>query len=158
MLLEYLALAAIQGRQACESVVQLGEYGGVRFLDPQRFIEFDRTCAAAAFRGQPGARMVNQQLAHHPGRDSEEMRPVLESGLPRVNQLEIGLMDQGRCIQASIRTPATQTAASQAAEPTVDEGQKPIQSPGVAIAPLQEQPRDVGGRGFDHDLPGRGPG
>ena len=156
MLLEHFALTPIQGRQARESVVQISEDGEVRFLYPQRFIEFDCTAAATALGGVPGARMVNQQLTHHPGRDGQEVRTVLESGLPRVNQLEIGLMDKGRRIQASIRRLPTEAAASQSAEPVVDEGHKTIESPGVAIAPLLKQTRDVGGRGFDHSLPGRG--
>ena len=156
MLLEHLALAPIQGRQARESVVQIGEDGEVRFLYPQRFIEFDCAAAATAFGGVAGARMVNQQLTHHPGRDGQEVRTVLESGLPRVNQLEIGLMDECRRIQASIRSLPTEAAASQPAEPVVDEGHETIQSPGVAIAPQLKQARDVGGSGFDHGLPGHG--
>ena len=155
MLLEHLALALIQGRQARESLIQLGEDGEIRFLDPQRFIEFDCTAAAPAFGGLPRARMVNQQLAHHTGCDGQEVRTVLESGLSRVNQLEIGLMDKGRRVQASIRSLATEAAASQPAEPVVDEGNEAVQRPGVAITPLLEQTRDVGGSGFDHDLPGR---
>ena len=156
MLLEHFALAPVQGRQARESVVQIGEDREVRFLYPQRFIEFDGTAAATAFGGMPGARMVNQQLTHHPGRDGQEVRTVLESGLPRVNQLEIGLMDKGRRIQASVRRLPTEAAASQPAEPVVDEGHKTIQSPGVAIAPQLKQARDISGSGFDHGLPGRG--
>ena len=154
MLFEHLALALIKGRQACQGLVQLGEDGEVRFLDPQRFIEFDSTAAAPAFGGLPGARMVNQQLAHHTGCDGQEVRTVLESGLSRVNQLEIGLMDKGRRVQASIRDLATEAAASQPAEPVVNEGNKTVQRPGVAITPLLEQTRDVGGNGFDHALPG----
>ena len=78
----------------------------------------------------------------------------MEPGLSGVNQLEIGLMDKGRRVQASIRDLATEAAASQPAEPVVNEGNKTVQRPGVAITPLPEQTRDVGGNGFDNALPG----
>jgi hypothetical protein len=84
------------------------------------------------------------------------VRTVSKSGLPRVNQLDVGLMNERGGIQASIRSLATEAAASQLAEPIVDQGHKTVQRLGVAIAPLLEQTRDVGGSGFDRGLQGRG--
>lgn len=52
--------------------------------------------AAPALTCLMTARMVNQDLSHNPGGDSEEMRPAVPFRRALVYQPEIGFMDKRR--------------------------------------------------------------
>ena len=96
--------------------------------------------------------MVHQNLAHRPGRDSEEVGPVLPGAL-RAAELEKGLVDQLGGPHGVVGPLPPERPASHLPQLFVDQGEKAIAGRGVPGAhPLQELGDFVfrGGIGVGH--------
>src|SRR5262249_9465371 len=64
-----------------------------------RLIQRDMELLAAALVGTSPARVINQNLSHHPRRYGEEMRAVLPLHIPAINQMQVRFVDQRRGLQ-----------------------------------------------------------
>ena len=62
-----------------------------------------------------GARVIDQDTADHLRGDAEEMGAILPADVVLSDQLQIGLMDQGRALQGVAGPFLPQVAAGQAA-------------------------------------------
>lgn len=82
-----------------ESFVQLDQFFTSRHVRQYGINDRESVCSAATFLCAPMTGMVHQDLAHRPGRHSEEMGTILPSVVPYVNQLQVGLVHEGRGLQ-----------------------------------------------------------
>jgi hypothetical protein len=50
---------------------------------------------------RPGPRVVEQNIAHDPRRDSEELRPMPQIDFGHIDQAHVGFVDQGRSLNGA---------------------------------------------------------
>src|SRR6185295_12424175 len=94
------------------------------------------------------ARVVEQDAAHQLRRHTVELRPVLPPDV-LIDQLEIGLVDEGRRLQQMPRTLTFEVPARGLMQLRVDDGNERFKRLPVAIAPRDQELRDVP-RPFGH--------
>ncbi len=77
---------------------------------------------AGTLRGQPGPRMIHENLAHGAGGRGEENLFVLETG--PVAKLQEGFVDESRGLQALVAPLCTEAPRRNGAEFAIEEGQE----------------------------------
>jgi hypothetical protein len=80
--------------------------------------------------------VIDQDTPHQIGGNGKEVSPVLPVYIPRINEPQKGLVDQGRRLQGMTAALPAQIAGRLSAQFFVDEWRELIQSPFVAITPL----------------------
>src|ERR1017187_159 len=98
--------------------------------------------AAAAFQVVT-PRMFHQNAPHQLGRNRKEMRAILPLDTLIIHQAHVGLIYQGRRLEAMAGTLAFHEAACQAVEFAVNDGGQPFERVLVSAAPSMEQLADV---------------
>ena len=83
------------------------------------------------------ASRVNQETAHHPGRKRKEVRTAFELNPVDVDQPEVGLVDESRCLQGMTRWLTPHVAVGKASQFVVDERHQPIARVGFPPTPRQ---------------------
>src|SRR5262245_46424513 len=83
--------------------------------------------------------MLDQDAAHQSGCETEEVRPVLPMRIPLVDELKVGLVDEGGSLQGVIGPLTTPIAAGQPMQLVIDDRRQFGQGLLVALAPSQEQ-------------------
>ena len=91
--------------------------------------------------GHPPSRTVEQNMAHDLRRHSEEMGSVLPVHVSDIDELEIGLMDEGSGLESLARTLILQMARSDAAQGVVDVRRQTLQCALITIGPRTKQQR-----------------
>ena len=76
--------------------------------------------------------MIDEDPSDRRGGDGKEVRFVAEYGSLLIDELEIGLVDQRRCLQRVVRPLELQQMLCEPAELVVDEGRQLIGGAGVA--------------------------
>ena len=87
--------------------------------------EGDVLPVAAAFERMFAARVLDQDPAHHARRDAEEMRAILPVHI-RVDQPQIGFMDQRRGLERMSLGLAPELSPRQPAQLRIDERNQPV--------------------------------
>jgi hypothetical protein len=93
--LDDLSFSGIKRFEALESFVQFGETRQWSGADDDCFVERNALRAAASFLTFSGPGVVDQNMAHHAGRDGVEVDAILPVSA-RIREPEIRFMDQGR--------------------------------------------------------------
>jgi hypothetical protein len=101
--------------------------------------------------------VVDQEASHHTRGHRKEMRAVSKAGLAYVDQLQIGVVNQGRRIQRLVWTLASQTLMREASKLLVYQWDEAIQRLSISLTPLAEKACDIGWRrGHECDQPRKG--
>ena len=98
---------------------------------------------AAAFEAVGVAGVVDEDSSHGLGGDSEEVGPAVELGLRLVDELEVGLVDEGGGLEGVPRVFAAEEGACQGAELVVDQGEKNINRTGIPVGKAFEESGDL---------------
>jgi len=133
-----LALARVEFFEFLEGIVE-GDQG--HFLLGEiidGFFEGELVGGAAALLGVVGAGVLDEDAAHQLGGDAEEMGAVFPIDAGLIDQLEVGLVDEGGGLECVIGALAAHVGTGDAAEFVVDERQKLIGSAGLAVLEFAE--------------------
>src|SRR5690606_34601387 len=103
-----------------------------------------RPAAAALGRGT-AARVLDQDPAHDPAGDRQEMTAIAEARAVLPGELEEGLVDDGGRLQRVAGALAAHGAAGDAPQLRVELAEEPLERGGVAGAPGVEQRGDLSG-------------
>ena len=87
--------------------------------------------------------MIDEDAAHRPGRDREEVRPVLPADVPLVDEPHIGLVNERRRLQRVVRTFTAEVAARPSGAARCRQRPSTRRLPRFALAPGEQQTRDV---------------
>ena len=158
--LDHLALARVQGGQTVQRLVQRErvDLGAPEDLARQR--ERHPLRFAAALGSRAVARMVGQDAPHHHCRQAHELRAVPPIDALLVDEPEVGLVDERGGLERVVRAFAPHVCAGEPAQLGVDEGKELLVGGPVALAPVDEEPRDVvaGSRAIHSAVLGLGTG
>jgi hypothetical protein len=100
--------------------------------------EGDVLPVAAAFERMFAARVLDQDPAHHARRDAEEMRAILPVHI-RVDEPQIGFMDQRRGLERMSLGLAPELSPRQATQLCIHERNQPVVRPIVPEPPFAQQ-------------------
>ena len=92
-------------------------------------------------RSFPG--MLDENAAHRLGRGDVEMGRVVEGGVARADEPEVGLVHQGGRLQRVLGALPGHLALGRPAQLVVDERQQLLGGPWVALADGIEQPSNI---------------
>jgi hypothetical protein len=107
--------------------------------------------APAAFLRVMRSRVIDEDAAHQVRGDREELGAVLPLDPPLIDELQVGLVDEGGGRQGVIGPLPLQVAAGQPSQLRVDGVEQDAARALVALAPGDQEPRDIGPR-FKHEL------
>jgi hypothetical protein len=109
--------------------------------------------AAAPLEIRARAREIDQDAPHQLRRHREEMRAILPPHLARINQPQIGLVDQRRGLQRVARLLAVHVVSGQSAQLFINQRHELLQRQLIASAPGQQQMSDFLDRRLRHNRP-----
>lgn len=87
--------------------------------------------------------MIDEDLPHHGGRNSEEVRPARERHAIDVDEAKVGLVNKGGRLEGVPGSFAAEAAACHPAQFVIDERDQMVECRGVSLAPGQEQIRYI---------------
>ena len=131
--------------EATERIIQGDDLVRSRAGQPIPFRQLDPLPPSSVDLGSFSARAVDQDAPHGLGRGSKEVAaavPVL--GLVHVHQTEIRFVDQGCGLEGLAGLLAGEFLRSQAAQLTIDQGEKLLGHLGVALLDCREDPGHFG--------------
>ena len=103
-------------------------------------VQTDHRGAAAALVGPLSTGVIDEDLAHQPGRDRKEVRPARRRHAIHIHESQEDLVHESRRLQGvSGRFPAEMTARH-APQFVVHQRNQAVERRGVSLAPGQEQP------------------
>ncbi len=111
--------------------------------DDGRFVQRDLNRIAAAFELVPRAGDVHQDAPHQLRGHGEEVRAVLPPHAARIDQAQIGLVDERRGLQRVAGTLSRHVAMREPVEFVVHQRHQPIQRLLVSLIPGQQQFSDL---------------
>ena len=85
------------------------------------------------------ARVIDQNIAHHSGRQAVKLRATLPLDFLLIHQAQIGFVYQRRRLQAMIRALPSQIPDRQPTQLVIDQRHKLLERGSVAAAPLQKK-------------------
>src|SRR2546426_6228050 len=109
----------------------------------QCFFELHSHAAAAAFRSDFGARMVDKNLAHDRGGEIKEVRLVLPVRDGSIDESNIGLVNQGRRLEREAGRLVAQKAARQTPQFPVNKRHYLVDCVLVTCTALPQQLREI---------------
>ncbi len=107
---------------------------GVEVLVERELLEL-----AAALLGLVGARVIDEDAAHHLRGDAEEVRAVLPLHLRLIHEPHVRLVDERGGLQRVADALLAQVARGEAPQLAVDDGQQVVEHPAVAVRQADEQ-------------------
>jgi hypothetical protein len=85
------------------------------------------------------ARVVNENATHQPRGNRKEMRPVLPTHAPRVNEAQVNLMDQSGCLYRVPRSFTPEVLSRHPSQFFIDQRNQLLERSFVSLCPLKEQ-------------------
>jgi hypothetical protein len=107
-------------------------------------VQRDRGFRLRPLLGELPPRAIDENPAHAPRGDAEEVASVLPLDLRLVDQAQVGLVDERGHLQRLIAALAPHVGSGNLAKLAVDGGEQAVARIGVALAPRLEHLRDVG--------------
>ena len=99
------------------------------------------------------ARVIDQNPAHHPRRNAEEVSPISPVGVSLVGQTQVQLVNERGRLQRRGTSVTAKLACGNATQLRVHERHQLIQSIGVTASPFSKKRRHVGsGRHVDSQI------
>ena len=141
------ALARIDRGELIERVLEGDEIYILRRARLIRVAERNFLYVAAAFAGGMLARVVHENAPHHDRCETDELRAVPPVHLPLVDQPKVRLVDERGRLERVIVPLAKQIRGGEPAQLVVHERQYLIARALVAVAPVEQQPRNAARRG-----------
>lgn len=105
-----------------EGVVEGDEFLGALFGVLEAGVEGEPGFAASALGGGTGTGVIDKDLAHELGGDSEEMGAAAPFGHILIDQPHVGFMDEGGGLERVIGAFAAEVAEGELAQFAVDDG------------------------------------
>jgi hypothetical protein len=134
--------------EAGEGFVELHDLAAAAGGEDDGLVEGQEVEAAAAFAGDVFAGVVDEDAAHDAGGDGVEVRAVLPVGDLQVDELEVGLVDEGGCLEGVVAFFAAHVAAGDDVKFVVDGRDQP--GSGVLVACLEPVKEGSDIIGFGH--------
>ncbi len=141
--LDYLGLPRVDGCQRRQGVIQRHKIGGRFVGNHEGFVQCGLVHAATVLLISARTGEVNQNTAHELGRKGEEMGTVLPPHLTRVDEPQIGFVDQCRRLQCMAGPLAGHVVAREAVEVVVNQRCQRSKCLRISLAPSQKELRDV---------------
>ena len=101
--------------------------------------------AAAAFVAQLAPRVIDEDAAHHLRGDGEEVAAILPVDVALIEQLQVGLVDDGGGLQPVVPPLARELARGQRIELVVDERDQTVERVTAAVTPRVQHLGDFRG-------------
>lgn len=139
--------------QPLQGCVQPNELRGLFGREYKGLIQRHCYHSAAALVAQVSACVIDQDPAHGLRSNCEEMGPALPVHRPLLDQLEIGLMNQGGGLQGVLSALAAHVSACQAAQFVVDDRNQPGGSGAITIRQLPQESSDLFAGRILHAIP-----
>jgi len=98
----------------------------------------------AALRGRPRAGRVDEDAAHEPGRQREEMDAIVPVDPVRIEQADVDLVNECGALERGARALAAHASASMCAQFVVDERCELLQRALISGTPGLQQSREIG--------------
>ena len=114
-------------------------------FDNERLVEGHPRRATAAFSSATRARVLHEDTAHGASRHRKEMCTVVPCNILRVDQPEIGLVDEHGCLEAVTRALSRHAALRDPVQFLVDERNQSLEGSLVAPPPFEKEPGDFRG-------------
>ena len=89
------------------------------------------------------AGVIDEDLAHQPGRHAVEVRPALQRHAVHIHQSQIDLVDERRRLEGVAWRFALEMSARHAAQLVIHERDQAVERRRVALTPGQEQASDI---------------
>lgn len=137
------ALPVVESLERLQRQIESDEIRSALDRDRHRVIERRPDGAAAPFgvRLRPGD--VDEDAPHEPRRHRKEMRPILPVDACDTSEPKVGLIEQGRRLQAVSGPFSGHAGSRDPVQLAVDERHELIEGGGVASRPRPEQRRDI---------------
>ncbi len=95
-------LVGVELVEAIKGLVEFVEGDGWSGGEADRVVEGDLLGVAASFQGILGASVIDEDAAHELGGDAEEMGAVLPGDAGLIDELHVGLVDEGGGLQGMV--------------------------------------------------------
>jgi len=141
--LDRLGLSGIELSQQLQSRIQFHEFRIARWRHDHGFVQRDLARGAAPFPGASGQSVVDEDAAHHLGRQGEKVGAVLPWNAVDIHQPNEGLVDQGAGLQSVSLAFPRHITSGDALKLRMHDGDQLVERRLVAGAPSTEQRRDV---------------
>ena len=129
------SFAGINFSQRVEGIIKCHELFRTTASQIRELVEIHPLGAAASFGRQSAACPVQQNMPHDLGGDCEEMGTVLPINILDVDQLQVGLVDQGGCLQGVPGALVPQLVPGDALQGAIDARRQLLKSVSVASRP-----------------------
>src|SRR5271156_1510114 len=143
--LDDLRLARIEPRQRVHRLIERHQVRRLLAAHQGRLFQGNMLHAAPAFQVM-APRMFNQNAPHQLSRNREKMSAVLPLHAFVIHQAHVGLVDQGRGLEAMTGPLVFHIALCETMEFVIDDGREPIQRVSVSVTPSSEQPAHLSTR------------
>jgi len=138
-------LSIVELCQRFQRLVERDEVRRALVRDDECFIERHLRRVTAALLVVPRAGMVHKDVPHDTGRHGQKMCAILPRDGFRVDQPEIGLVDERRGLKAVVDPLAPDVALRDAMQLLVNQRDEALQRILVSLSPFEQQAGDLGG-------------
>jgi hypothetical protein len=135
--------AFVNRLEALERFVEVGNVLELFLRQPQDVVERRRGSTQAALGRLPGPGVIDQEMPHNPGDQTQKMASIARADLGRIRQRQIGLMHQRGGVQGSIGF-LPEVLMGEPPHPFVGQGKRLIERLGITGGPAAEQAGEVG--------------
>ena len=108
-----------------------------------RLVQADHRGAAAALVGPLSTGVVDEDLAHQPGRHRKEVRPAFQRHAIHIHESQEDLMDERRRLEGVSGRFPPEMAARHPPQIVIHQRNQAVERRGVSLSPGQEQLGDV---------------
>ncbi len=105
----------------------------------QGLVQGEFLLQAASLGAPPASRVVHEDLPHHLGCNSQEVRSVLPAHPTLSSQAQIGFVDERRALKGVVEAFFSKIPLRQAPQLFVENGSCLVESLGVALGPIPEE-------------------
>src|SRR5262245_38195799 len=137
------SLLRVEHRKLRERVVESEELQAGSETGDETLVERDVGLRSPALPGVPVAGVVDEDSAHHPSRNAEEVRAVLPDDPLLVDEAQVGLVYEGRGLERVARPLRAKVGRRSPLEVGVEELHQLLDDATVALPPGEEKVRHL---------------
>ena len=139
------ALPGVERRQRLERLVEREHVHAGRDVGRRsgRVVQADHRGAAATLVGPLSTGVIDEDLAHQPGRQRKEVRPAVQRHAVHIHESQEDLVDESRRLEGVSGRFPPEMAARHPPQLVILQRNQAVERRGVSLAPGQEQPGDV---------------
>jgi hypothetical protein len=150
---DHFGLLGVEFRQLGHGIFKGQQILVVFGVDEEPLVEFDSLSVAASFFRQMSPGVIDEYAAHCLGTDGEEVRSPLPVHAFLVDELEIGLVNQGRGLKGMVVSLPPEITRGELSELIVYGTPKPLRRVAIPVVEVLENSRQLRGMARLHCLP-----